>query len=150
MNITEETKKIGGSSLIRYGVLFIGLCILLLGQSVITWKTSSERDAAGKVDAIQFEIKDLERAIEESEDSAEKRDMRDEIKELKEEELPDARFEADAERVDARSDLWITNMVKMGGLVIASLGLLIIAATGGSHERIGALVALGFIMTRIF
>ena len=149
MDIKEEAKKIGGSNPMRYAVLFIGLCLLLLGQSVLTWKASSERDAAGKVDAIQLDIKDLEREIEYAEDSAEKRDLRDEIKELKEEGIVDARLDAEAERVDARSDIWITSMVKMSGLALATLGLIIVTATGSSHERIGALAALGFIIARL-
>ena len=148
MDIKEEAQKMGSTPL-RYAILFIGLCLMLLSQSVLTWKTASSQDARGQIDAIQLEIKDLEREIEDSSNSGDKKDMRDEIKDLKEVDLVDARLDAEAEGVDARTDIWITSMVKMGGLVLASFGLLIVATVASTHERIGALVALGFIITRL-
>lgn len=149
MDITEETKKIGGSSIMRYALLFLGLIILFLSQSVLTWKRTSERDAAGDIAAVQFDIKFLEDEIKNSDDAAEKKDMREELKELKEEKLEDARFEAAAESVDAKNGIWLCSMLNLAGLGLSSLGLLIIAATGGSHEKLGALIAIGFIVTRL-
>ena len=147
MDIKEEAQKIGASGPMRYAVLFIGLSLLLFSQCILTWKNSSEQDARGQISAIQLDIKDLERDIKDSDDTAKKSDMRDEIKDLKEKDLVDASIEAEGERVDAKSNIWITSMIKMAGLVLASFGLLILAATGGSHEKVGALVALGFIIT---
>ena len=149
MDMNEQTQKIGGSNPMRYAILFIGICLMLLSQSVLTWKTTSSQDARGKIDAIQLEVKDLEREMEDTDDSGIKKDIRDEIKDLKEIDLVDARIEAEAESVDARSNIWITNMVKICGLTLASLGLLIVATVGSAHERLGALVALGFIITRL-
>ncbi len=149
MDIKEEAQKIGANGPMRYAVLFIGLSLLLFSHSIITWKNSSEQDARGQISAIQLEIKDLERDIKDSDDTAKKSDLRDEIKDLREKNLVDASIEAAGEQVDARSNIWITSMIKVIGLVLASFGLLILAATGSSHEKVGALVALGFIITRL-
>jgi|GEM_PF-4980545 len=149
MDIKEEAQKLGASGPMRYAVLFIGLSLLLFSQCILTWKTSSEQDARGQIGAIQLDIKDLERDIKDSDDTSKKSDMRDEIKDLKEKNLVEATVEAAGEQVDARSNIWITSMIKIAGLVLASFGLLILAATGSSHEKVGALVALGFIITRL-
>ncbi len=149
MDIEEEVKKIGANGPMRYAVLFIGLSLLLFSQCILTWKNSSEQDARGQISAIQLQIGELERDISDTDDKAKKSDLGDEIKDLTEKDMVDARIEAAGEQVDAKSNIWITSMIKMLGLVIASFGLLILAATGGSHEKIGALVALGFIITRL-
>ncbi|NWK55601.1 hypothetical protein HW115_08255 [Verrucomicrobiaceae bacterium N1E253] len=149
MDQKTETTLALGNPLMRYAVLFIGIIILLISQSALTWKRAAERDAAGDIDAIQFEIKDIERVIADSDDATEKKELREEIKVLKEEKLVDARFEAEAERVDAKSGIWLISMMRFTGLSLVSLGLLVIAAKGCSHEKLGALVALGFILTQI-
>jgi hypothetical protein len=149
MDIKEETKKIGGNPLIRYAILFLGLLVLFLSEGVLTWKQTSERDAAGNVAKIQHEINMLEKDIADSDDSGDKKDMREEIKDLKENDLVDASMEAASESVDAKNGIWLWSMVQLKGVALVSLGLLIIAATGGTHEKIGALVALGLVVTRL-
>ncbi len=149
MDINAETEKIGSNVLIRYAVLFLGLLVLFLSEGVLTWKQTSERDAAGNVAKIQHQINTLEKDIADSDDSGDKKDMREEIKDLKENDLVDARMEAASESVDANNGIWLWSMVHLKGLAITSLGLLIIAASGGTHEKIGALVALGLVITRL-
>ncbi len=149
MDIKEEAQKIGASGPMRYAVLFVGLSLLLFSQCILTWKSSSEQDARGQIASIQLEIEDLGREINDTDDKTKKTSIGDEIKDLKTKDMVDARIEAAGEQVDAKSNIWITSMIKMLGLVLASFGLLILAATGGSHEKIGALVALGFIITRL-
>lgn len=148
MDIKEETQKVKNGSM-RYAVLFVGLIVLLFSQSIMTWKQSAARDAAGTVKALQFEITELKREIEEVENSGEKKEIREEIKIIEEEDLVDARIELESERVDADNNIWITSMLHFGGLALSSLGLVVIAALGGSHEKIGALVALGFVITQL-
>ena len=148
MDIKEETQKMGSNPM-RYAILFIGLSLMLFSHSVLTWKNSSLQDAQGQIQVIGLEIEDLEREMADSNNSGDKKDIRDEIKELKEEDLVDAVAEVKEERVDAGSNIWITSMIKMGGLVLSSLGLLIVASVGSSHERLGALVAIGYIITQL-
>ena len=147
MNIKEETQKAKGGA-IRYGVLFLGLIILLFSQSIITWKQAAASDARGAVKAIEFEITELKREAEDA-DSKDKKEIRAEIKILNEEDLLDARIDREHESVDAERHIWITNMIHFLGLALSSLGLIIIAVIGSSHEKVGALVALGFIISRL-
>ena len=149
MDIKAETEKIGSNVLLRYAVLFLGLLVLFLSEGVLTWKQTSERDAAGNVAKIQHQINTLERDIAYSDDSGDKKDMREEIKDLKENDLVDARMEAAGESVDAKNGIWLWSMVHLKGVALVSLGLLVIAASGGTHEKIGALVALGLVITRL-
>ncbi|MCP5536947.1 MAG: hypothetical protein H7A51_12040 [Akkermansiaceae bacterium] len=150
MDIKEETAKISGNPLIRYAILFIGLCILFLSEGILTWKRTAERDAAGNVDAIQFKIGKLEKDIADKDSSSDdKKAWREEVKDLKENDLDEARMEAASESVDAKNGIWLWSMARLKGLAIVSIGLLIIAATGGTHEKIGALVALGLVVARL-
>jgi len=149
MDITEETKKITGNPLLRYSVLFIGLAILIFSQGILTWKRTSDRDAAGNVDAVQLEMMYLEKEISESDDAAVKKDLRAKIKTIKDEDLVDARMEAAGESVDAKNGIWLWSMAHLLGSAILSLGLVIIAGTGSNHEKVGALIALGIIVSRL-
>ena len=148
MNINEETQKIGGNPLTRYAILILGLLFLFFSQSILTWKATSARDAEGNVASLQYDITKIEREIADTKDSGDKKDMRADIKDIKED-IKDARMEVTGERVDSQNGIWLWNMVKLASLAISSLGLLVIAATGGTHEKIGALIALGLIITRI-
>lgn len=146
MDIETETKKIGSSPLIKYGLLAIGLVIFFFSQGILNWKSTSARDASGKVDAIQLKINKLDKEINDSEDTEEKKDMREEIKDLKENDLEKASLNAISEDVDSKNGIWLWSMVNhIGGAVIA-LGLLVIGVTGCPHEKIGALVALGILI----
>ena len=150
MDLKEETKKLGSNSLIRYAILFIGLIVLFLSEGILTWKRTAERDAAGNVAAIQFDIGKLEMNIADKDSSTDdKKGWREEIKDLKETDLVDARMEAAAESVDAKNGIWLWSMAKLKGMAITCIGLLIIAASGGTHEKVGALVALGLVVARI-
>lgn len=149
MDISEETQKIGANPLIRYGILVIGLGVLFLSQSVLTWKRTSAEDAQGSIDKIQYEIAELNKEIEDSDDSDEKKELREEIKDLRENDLVEAKMDAAGEAVDAKNGKWLWSMAGVAGAAIVSLGLLVIAATGGTHEKIGALVALGLIIARM-
>lgn len=149
MDLNEETQKLGGNAIIRYALLLLGLLIFLLSQTVLTWKSTSARDAAGSVDAIQLEMATLEKKAADAEKSDEKKELREQAKDLKENDLEDARMEAAEESVDAKQGLWLWSMVRLKGLALMSMGLLVIAGVGSTHEKIGALVALGMIVTRI-
>ncbi len=150
MDITDETKKLSSNPLIRYALLLIGLLVLFLSESVLTWKRTSERDAAGNVAAIQLDIGKLEKNIADKDSSADdKKSWREEIKDLKENELDDARMEAASESVDAKNGTWLWSMARLKGMALISVGLLIIAATGGKYEKVGALVALGLVIGRL-
>ena len=149
MDITDETQKLTGNPLIRYAVLLIGLVILIFSQGILTWKMTSNRDAAGNVAAIELEMRFLEKDISDSDDSAEKKDLRAKIKEIKEGDLVDAQMEAASESVDAKNGIWLWSMAHLLGAAIISLGLIIIAAAGTTHEKLGALIALGIIVARL-
>jgi len=149
MDLNEETQKLGGNPLFRYALLVLGLLVFFLSQSVLTWKSTSARDAGGKVEAIQFEISMLEKDIEESDSADEKKEKRDEIKALRDEKLKEVRVEAAEESVDAKSGIWFWSMVRLLGVGIMSLGLLVIAGVGSSHEKVGALIALGLLVTKM-
>ncbi len=149
MDISEETQKLGSNPLIRYGILFIGLAVLFFSEGILTWKRTSARDAAGNVDAINYKIGKLTKDIADSDDSDDKKDMREEIKDLKENDLVDARMDAAGEEVDSKTGTWLWSMASLFGAGVVALGLLIIGATGGKHEKIGALVALGLIVARM-
>jgi hypothetical protein len=146
MDIETETKKIGSSPLIKYGLLAIGLFIFFFSQGILNWKSTSARDASGKVDAIQLEISKLDNEINDSDDTDEKNDKRKDIKDLRENDLEDAQLNAISEEVDSKNGTWFWSMVNhLGGAVIA-LGLLVIGVSGCPHEKIGALVALGILI----
>jgi hypothetical protein len=146
IDIETETKKIGSSPLIKYGLLAIGLVIFFFSQGILNWKSTSARDASGKVDAIQLEISKLDKELTKSEDTDKKKEMREEIKDLRENDLNEARMNAVGEEVDSKNGVWFWSMVNhLGGAVIA-LGLLVITVTGCPHEKIGSLVALGILI----
>jgi hypothetical protein len=150
MDLKEKTEKLGGNPLIRYAILFIGLIVLFLSEGILTWKRTAERDAAGNVAAIQFDIGKLEQSIADKDSSSEdKKAWRVKINNLKENDLEDASMEAIAESVDAKNGIWLWSMAKLKGLAITCIGLLIIAASGGTHEKVGALVALGLVVARL-
>lgn len=149
MDITEETQKLGSNPLIRYAVLFLGLIVLFLSEGILTWKSTSARDAAGNVDAIQYKVVKLEQKIADSDSTDDKKGYREEIKDLKEIDLVDARMEAAAESVDSKNGVWLWSMARLKGVAIISVGLLIIAATGGKSEKVGALIALGLVVARL-
>ncbi len=150
MNIKEETRKIEGNPVIRYALLVIGLLVMLFSEGILTWKRTSERDAAGNVAAVQLDIAKLKQQIADKDSSSDdKKAWREEIKDLEENDLKDARMDAAEESVDAQNGVWFWGMVHHLGTALAALGLLVVAATGGSHEKIGALVALGLMLSRI-
>ena len=85
MDLKEETAKLGSNSLIRYAILFIGLCVLFLSEGILTWKRTAERDAEGNVASIQFDIGKLEKNIADKDSSTDdKKAWREEITDLKE------------------------------------------------------------------
>lgn len=146
MDIETETQKIGSNPLIKYSLLAIGLVIFFFSQGILNWKSTSARDASGKVDAIQLEISKLDKKINDSKDTEDKKNLREEIKDLRENDLEKARMNAVGEEVDSRNGVWFWSMVNhLGGAVIA-LGLLVITVTGCPHEKIGSLVALGILI----
>ena len=149
MDITEETQKLTGNPIIRYAILLIGLAIIIFSQGVLTWKRTSDRDASGNVDAIQLKIMYMEKDISDSDDSKEKKEIRETIKELKEGKLVDARMEAASESVDAKNGIWLWSMAHLLGVAIISMGLIVIAGIGSTHEKVGALIALGIIVARL-
>jgi hypothetical protein len=146
MDIETETQKIESKPLIRYGILAIGLVLFFFSQGILTWKNTSARDASGKVDAIQLQISKIDMDINKSEDADEKKDMREEVKDLKENDLAEARLEATSEGVDSKNGVWLWSMVNHLGATVVALGLLLICATGSSHEKLGALIALAIII----
>lgn len=148
MDISEETQKIGSNPIIRYGILLIGVAILFFSEGILTWKRTSAQDAAGEIAAINHKIDMLNKEIKDSDDSDEKKDLREEISDLEDNDLEEARIDAAGEAVDAKTGIWFWSMVNIMGSGVVALGLLIIAATGGKYEKIGALVALGLIVTQ--
>ena len=148
MDISEETQKIGSNPIIRYGILLIGVAILFFSEGILTWKRTSAQDAAGEIAAINHKIDMLNKEIKDSDDSDEKKDLREEISDLEDNDLEEARIDAAGEAVDAKTGIWFWSMVNIMGSGVVALGLLIIAATGGKYEKIGALVALGLIVAQ--
>ncbi|MBK1855646.1 hypothetical protein JO972_11800 [Verrucomicrobiaceae bacterium 5K15] len=149
MDLNEETQKLGGNALFRYALVLLGLLLFLLSQGILTWKSTSARDASGKVEAVQFEIAMLEKDIEESESSDDKKKMREEIDDLRKDDLKKARMEAAEESVDAKTGIWFWSMARLKAVGIMCLGFLVIAAVGSSHEKIGALVAFALLVTKL-
>jgi hypothetical protein len=149
MDITEETEKLTSNPLLRNAVLLIGLLVLFLSQSILTWKRTAERDAVGHVKSVEFKIYELEKQVADSEDADEKKELHEDIQEIKETKLAKVRMEAAAESVDAQNGIWLWSMARLLGTAILSLGLLIIASVGSNHEKVGALIALGVIISRL-
>lgn len=149
MDIDTEIKKAGSNSFMRYGLLAIGIVILFFSQGVLNWKSTSARDASGKVDAIQYEISKLDKEINDTDSADKKKDLGEEIKDLREDDLEDARMEAVGEDVDAKNGIWLWSMVNHLGSAIIALGLFVIAVTGCTHEKIGSLIALGVLIVSI-
>ena len=148
MNLKEETQKLGDNAIIRYAPLLLGLLIFLLSQTVLTWKSTSARDASGAVEAIQFKIGMLEKKAADAEDSDDKKEYREQAKDLKDDKLEKAQIEAAEESVDSKNGVWFWSMGRMMAAGILSLGLLFIAGVGVPHEKIGALIALALIITK--
>ena len=149
MDISEETQKIGANPLIRYGILLIGIAVLFLSEGILTWKHSSAVDAAGQVAAINHEINLLQKKVADSEDAEEKKELREDIDALKDNVLEKAEIEAASESVDAKNGIWFWSLARLIGGGVVAFSLLVIAATGGNHEKLGALVALGLIVANI-
>lgn len=149
MDLNEETKKLGGNAVIRYALLLLGLLVFLLSQSVLTWKSTSARDASGVVDAVQLEISNLQKKASDAEKSDDKKKYREQADELKKNDLEDARMEAAEESVDAKRGVWFWSMARLKGAALMCLGLLVISAVGSNHEKVGALVALALIVTKL-
>ncbi|BDS07520.1 hypothetical protein NT6N_25600 [Oceaniferula spumae] len=149
MDFNEETQKLGGNAVIRYALLLLGLLIFLLSQGILTWKSTSARDAAGQVEAVQYKIALLEKEKADSDSADDKKEYSEEIKGLKENDMEKVRMEAAEENVDSKTGIWLWSMARLKGIGIMCLGLLVIAGTGGSHEKIGALIALGLLVTRM-
>ena len=148
-NLNEEAQKLAGNSIIRYGVLLVGLVIFAFSQGILTWKQTSARDARGVVEAVEFDIGKLKKEISDSDDKDDKKELEKEIKEIRENKLESAQMEAASEAVDANNGVWFWSMVRHFGMFVFSIGLVMIAATGVAHEKIGALVALGLIIARM-
>lgn len=148
MDITKETKKLESNPILRYALLCIGILTILFSQGILTWKSAAERDARGKVKSIELKIGKLEKEIADSEDTDEKKDLREDIKKLKEENMVDARMNQAQQTADANSHIWLVSMIRHLGLALAAIGLLVISAAGSSHEKIGALIALGLLIAR--
>ena len=149
MDIEEEAKKIGGNPILRYAPLFAGLILALISEGCQTWKRAAAEEARGNVAALEFRIQSLrQRAADtDSEDKAKK--LREEADELVEEKMEDAQREVAKEQVDAQNGVWLISMLQWGGAVLSTIGLLFIAAMGNNYEKAGALVALGFLLTRL-
>ena len=148
MDIKEETQKLGGNPTVRYAPLMLGLLIFLFSQTVLTWKSSSARDASGAVEAVQLKISMLEKKAADAEDSDDKKEYREQAKELQEDKLEEARIEAAEESVDAKQGVWFWSMVRMMGVSVMALGFIAIGVFGLAHEKIGALIALALMLTK--
>lgn len=147
-DVDKAMSDIAGSP-VRYLVLAVGVLLLVFSSGMMTWKRTAERDAKGHVAKIQYEISELEAEQADTESADKKKEFDAEIKEIREKKLKDARKEAASEAVDAGSGTWFLAMVGVLGQLVACLGLLLLAVTGSSYERLGSLVALGFLLSRL-
>jgi len=59
------------------------------------------------------------------------------------------KMEVAEERVDSRSGLWLWSMVRVLAIGILSIGFIVISALGSNYEKVGALVALGFVLSNL-
>lgn len=149
MNFKEEMPKFSISLLIRYAPLFIGVGLFLFGQFITTWKKSSDRAASSNVEAVQLEVTLLEKKIEDSDDADDKKEYREQIKDLKEDTLEELQIKALKERIDAKQGIWFLSMVTTLGACIMCFSFVLIATLGSAHEKIGSLIALAFLMSMI-
>ena len=132
--------------LLRFAPVAIGVLLAVLASGVATWKSSSAESARGKVRAIELKIEKLEDKLKETDDSDKEERYEDQIKNLKEEGLPDANENAAEEAVDALQGVWLISMLQWLGVSIASLGFVMIAFVGTPHERMGALIGIAFLL----
>lgn len=151
MNTNEVDKAMSdiAGSPVRYLVLAVGVILLVFSSGMATWKRTAERDAQGQVAQIQLAVAELERERADTDSSDRKKEIDKQVKELRDEDLKEARIEAAEEAVDSKTGLWFWGMVGVLGMVVSSFGFLLIAVTGSSYERVGSLVALGFLLSRL-
>lgn len=149
MDIEEEAKKIGGNPILRYAPLLIGLVLVLLSDGCQTWKRGSVEEARGNVAAIQLKISKLRERADDTESDKKKEKLREEAKELSDKGLADAQKKAAGEEVDAKNGVFLLAMLQWLGAVVAALGLVFIGAMGSNYEKAGALIAIGFLLTRL-
>jgi len=147
-DVDEVMKDMTGSP-VRYMVLGVGILLLIFSSGMTTWKRTAERDASGAVEKVELEMGELELEKADAKNSEEKNSIEKKIDELRKEDLKEARLEAQAEKVDSMNGNWFLGMIGVLGQVVACLGLLLIAVTGSNYERLGSLIALGFVLTRL-
>ena len=90
----------------------------------------------------------LEKKAADAEDSDDKKEYREQAKELQEDKLEEARIEAAEESVDAKQGVWFWSMVRMMGVSVMALWFIAIGVFGLAHEKIGALIALALMLTK--
>lgn len=149
MNIQDESQKFGGNIFFRYALLAIGFLTFTFGEGILTWKQTAVEDAAGDIDSIELQVAELIQEIEDTKDADEKKDLREEIKELEDKDLAEARLDAQDARAASKNGVWFFSMISVLGSVVMGLGLIIIAIFGSSHEKVGALVTLGLIIIKM-
>ena len=148
--LEEEAKKFGGNPILRYAPLFVGLVLALISEGCQTWKRSAAEEARGNVAAIEFKIQSLRQRAADTESNDKAKKLREEADEIAEDKLQGAQKEAAKEQVDAQNGVWLLSMLQWVGAVLATLGLVFIATMGSNYEKAGALVAIGFLVTRLF
>lgn len=149
MNIQEESQKYGGNPFIRYALLAIGFLIFTFGEGMLTWKQTASTDAEGDVSSIELSIIKLNKEIDDAKDADDKKDLRDEIKDLEKDDMDAARLDAMEATVASKNGIWFFSMLSVLGATIMGLGLIVIATYGGSHEKVGSLVALALIILKL-
>ncbi len=141
----------------------IGLLIIIVMTGFFTWKDSAVTSAQADIDKLGYEIallndeiKDLEEDRKDKETSAdEKKEIAEEIKLIREEitnigeQGRERDLELREEKVDQKSNNFMLMMIRWIGLLVLGLGMMMMVKDGSDYEKVGALIAIGFIVQRL-
>lgn len=109
------------TNLTKGGLLILGFAILAVSSTMMTWKQALVVDAMGDVASVQAEINELQQEAREDDD---KEKNKDEIKELREEELPSQMQDAQEALAALPNGAVIWTLLSQLGAAIFGLGVI--------------------------
>lgn len=122
-----------GTNLPKGGLLVIGFLILAGSGLVLTWKQAKVVDAMGDVASVQAEINELQREAKDSDDADKNKE---EIKELREKDLPSQTQDAQEALAALPNGAVIWTLLSQLGAAIFGLGVISIFLKDSENERI--------------
>lgn len=121
------------TNLPKGGLLVIGFLILAGSGLVLTWKQAKVVDAMGDVASVQAEINELQREAKDSDDADKNKE---EIKELREKDLPSQTQDAQEALAALPNGAVIWTLLSQLGAAIFGLGVISIFLKDSENERI--------------